>query len=140
MDTRYFEFAQHHWVLVALFLVLLAAFFLNEARRSGKRLSPAETVRQLNSDQAVVLDIRERPDYVSGHIKGSIHIPLGALKERIDELKKHEGKQIVVVCKSGQTAGTAIKMLTAEGLSNAVRLRGGIEEWKSANLPLSRKK
>ena len=140
MDTRYFEFAQHHWVLVALFLVLLAAFFLNEARRTGKRLSPAEVVRQLNSDQAVVLDVRDRPDYAAGHIKGSIHIPLSALKERIDELKKQEGKQIVVVCKTGQTAGAAIKILGGEGVSNVVRLRGGIEEWKSASLPLSRKK
>ncbi len=140
MDNRYFEFAQHHWELVALFAALVAAFLLNEVRRSGKRLSPAEVVRLLNSDQAVILDVRERADFSNGHIKGSLHIPLNSLKERVSELKKHEGKQIVVVDKGGQHGGTATKILGAEGLGDVIRLRGGIEEWKNASLPLSRKK
>lgn len=139
IDNRYFEFVQHHWILVGLFIMLLGSFVMNEMRRSGKRLSPGELVQLMNRDQAIVLDVRERADFSKGHIKGSLHIPLNSLKQRIGELKKDEGKQIVVVDKGGQHGGTAIKTLNEEGLTNVIRLRGGIESWKGDSLPLSRK-
>lgn len=137
-DNRYFEFVQHHWILVGLFVLLLGSFLMNETRRSGKSLSSSELVHLMNRDKAVVLDVRDKADYSKGHIRNSLHIPLSSLKQRISELKKIEDKQIVVVDKGGQHGGTAIKTLNAEGLTNVIRLRGGIESWKGDSLPLAR--
>ncbi|WP_097458886.1 rhodanese-like domain-containing protein [Mangrovitalea sediminis] len=136
---RLFEFAVNHWILVVIFAALLAALMLLESFRAGRKISPNEAVSLINKDQMVVVDLRERKDFTAGHITGSLHIPLANLQERISELKKHEGQQILLVCRTGQSAGAAVKMLNKAGFKNAVRLRGGVEEWRGSNLPLIRK-
>ncbi|MFE8070817.1 rhodanese-like domain-containing protein [Marinobacteraceae bacterium S3BR75-40.1] len=136
---RFLEFAVNHWILVSLFFALLAALFFVEGRRAGRRIGPQEVVQLLNRDEAVVVDVRERKEFSEGHIKGSIHIPLSAVKERASELKKHEGKQIVLVDKAGQHTSHAGKLLQAEGIGNVARLSGGIMDWRGANLPLTKK-
>jgi rhodanese-related sulfurtransferase len=137
---KLFEFVINHYILVSAFVALLAALALLEARRGGKKISSQQTISLLNQEKAVVVDIRDRKDYADGHIVDSLHIPLSFLKERIAELKKHEGKQIVVADKMGQHSAGAVKQLNAEGLNDVVRLSGGIAEWKGSNLPLKKEK
>lgn len=136
---RLFEFVVNHYVLVSVFVALLAALFLLESRRGGQKLSAQGVIALLNRDEAVVVDIRERKEFNDGRITGSVHIPLSAVKERAAELKKHEGKQIVVVDKMGQHAAMAVKALNEQGFENVVRLNGGIADWKANNLPLVKK-
>ena len=132
---RFFEFAGNHWILVAIFLALLAALFLLEGRRSGRKVSPQEAVQQLNRDAMVVVDIRERKEFSNGHIKGSLHIPMASLKERSAELKKHEGKEILVVDKAGQHSGAAVKQLQADGY---IRRFGLVAVLKNGRAPIYR--
>ncbi|SDW11685.1 rhodanese-like domain-containing protein [Marinobacter mobilis] len=136
---RLFEFVVNHYVLVSAFVALLAALFLLESRRGGQKLSAQGVIALLNRDEAVVVDIRERKEFNDGRITGSVHIPLSSVKERAAELKKHEGKQIVVVDKMGQHAAMAVKALNEQGFENVVRLNGGIADWKANNLPLVKK-
>ena len=66
----------------------------------------------------------------------SINIPYGSLESRLSELKKYEGKPIVIACKMGQHAGAAGTQLKKSGYENVSRLRGGITEWRGQNLPV----
>lgn len=136
---RLLEFATNHYILVSSFFALLIIAFLWEARRAGKKVSAQDLVTLLNRDAAVVVDLRERKDFREGHIRGSINIPLASLKERQEELKKHQGKQIVLVDKAGQHAGIASKQLQTAGIEQPTRLSGGIADWRGANLPLVKK-
>ncbi|SFM78168.1 rhodanese-like domain-containing protein [Marinobacter zhejiangensis] len=136
---RLFEFIVNHYVLVSVFVALLAALFALESRRGGQKLSAQGLIALLNRDEAVVVDIRERKEFSEGRITGSVHIPLSTVKERASELKKHEGKQIVIVDKMGQHAAMAVKTLNEQGFENVVRLNGGITDWKANNLPLVKK-
>jgi rhodanese-related sulfurtransferase len=136
---RVFEFVTNHYILVLCFLALLGLLFLSETRRAGKKVSAQELVTLLNRDAAVVVDIRERKDYREGHIRDSINIPLASLKEREGELKKHAGKQIVLVDKAGQHASIASKQLRTAGIEDPIRLAGGVMDWRGANLPLVKK-
>ncbi|MGP4843744.1 rhodanese-like domain-containing protein [Marinobacter sp. 1Y8] len=136
---QFLEFIVNHYILVSIFAALLAAMALLETRRGGKKVTPQAAIGLLNRDQAVVVDIRERKEFTEGHIVGSIHIPLASIKERLSELKKHEGKQIVVADKAGQHSATAVKQLNAEGYADVSRLAGGIAEWKASSLPLKKK-
>ncbi|GGY80702.1 rhodanese-like domain-containing protein [Marinobacter zhanjiangensis] len=136
---RLFDFVVNHYILVSIFVALLAALFLLESRRGGKKVSAQEAVNLINRDEAVVVDIRERKEFNEGRITGSIHIPLNAIKERAGELKKHQDKTVIVVDKMGQHAAMAVKQLNAEGYDNVVRLNGGIGDWKAASLPLVKK-
>lgn len=136
---KLFEFIVNHYILVSVFVALLAALLLLESRRGGHKVSSQAAVSLINRDQAVVVDIRDRKDFSEGRITGSIHIPLSSLKERVAELKRHKEKQIIVVDKMGQHSALAVKQLTAEGFADVVRLNGGIADWKGNNLPLTKK-
>jgi rhodanese-related sulfurtransferase len=136
---RLFEFIGNHIELSGLFVALLAALWFSEKSRSGKTVSPQIATLMLNKDEAVIVDIREKKEFSEGKIVGSIHIPFDSLKERAVELKKFEGKQIILVDKMGQHSGMAGKLLQAAGFENICRMSGGIAEWKSSNLPLVKK-
>jgi rhodanese-related sulfurtransferase len=136
---RLFEFVGNHIELTGLFVALLAALWFSEKLRSGKAVSPQAATLMMNKDEAVIIDIREKKEYSEGRITGSIHIPYDSLKERAQELKKFDGKQIILVDKMGQHAGMAGKLLKTEGFENVCRMSGGITEWKTSNLPLVKK-
>lgn len=136
---RLFEFIGNNIELSGLFVALLAALWFSEKSRSGKAVSPQIATLMMNKDEAVIVDIREKKEFSEGKITGSVHIPFDSLKERSVELKKYEGKQIILVDKMGQHSGMAGKLLQAEGFENVCRMSGGIAEWKSSNLPLVKK-
>ena len=130
------EFIGNHVFLVSAFGITLALLLWTEGLKGGKAVTPAEATLLVNKEDAVLLDIRNKKDWETGHITNAIHIPFTDLKNRMGELNKHKSKPIVVVCNLGQTAGTAGKMLKADGFENVMRLRGGMTEWKGQNLPI----
>jgi len=136
---RFLEFAMEHWILASTFAGLLIALFLLEKHRSGRSVSPQQATLLLNRDEAVIIDVREKKDFNDGRIKGSIHIPLASLKDRISELEKYKEKQLVLVDKAGQHSGMAGKQLKAAGFENICRMSGGIAEWTNSSLPLVKK-
>jgi rhodanese-related sulfurtransferase len=136
---RFFEFVINHWMLSGTFVALLVALFTLERLRSGQVLSPQQVTMLLNRETGVVIDIREKKDFSEGHIMGSVHIPLASLKEKVKDLEKYKGKQIVLVDKMGQHSATAAKLLREAGVENIARLQGGVSEWRNSNLPLSKK-
>ncbi|MAR91915.1 MAG: rhodanese-like domain-containing protein [Pseudomonadota bacterium] len=133
---RLLEFAINHPLLVGSFVVLLVLFFVLESRRGGKTVSPQQLTNLINRDDALVLDVREQKDYREGHITGSRNIPFSKLKDNLAELNPYQDKPVVLVCKMGQHAGAAGKILHGAGFKRVQRLTGGITTWKSEGLPL----
>ena len=131
----FFIFVSEQWLLISLLIALIGVFLFTEQRKSGKSISTAELVRLMNSEEAVVVDLRTAAEFESGHIHGSRNIPHNKLAGRIAELEKVRSKIIVVVDKIGQHSGGAGKALTKENY-DARRLGGGISEWQGASLPL----
>ena len=79
-------------------------------------------------DGLAVLDVREPVEWSHGHIEGAVHIPLGELMERLDEVPDD---QVLVVCKVGARSAHATAYLVARG-RNAVNLDGGMLDWEAA--------
>jgi rhodanese-related sulfurtransferase len=123
-------------MLVLAFLLCLGMLLFAESKKAGAALSTNEAVQLINKQDAALLDIRGKKEWESGSITNSIHIPLVDLDKRLSELEKYKTKDIIVICNMGQTSGTACKKLMAAGFEKAVRLKGGISEWKAQNLPL----
>lgn len=139
MFEQIIEFSMNHPLLVSAFVILLVLVIINEAKSSAQGVTAREAIRLLNKDEAIVLDIRDRKDFAAGHITGSVHIPMTNLDKRIDELKKHESKTIIVVCKMGNTAAAAVAKLNKAGYAQAVKLKGGMMQWQTEALPLVKK-
>jgi rhodanese-related sulfurtransferase len=66
---------------------------------------------------------------------GSRNVPIGRL-EVAPELPKNKALPVVLVCATGKRAAKAAKALEAKGYTKAVVLAGGLEAWKTANLPV----
>ena len=133
---RVIEFALSHMALVGSFFGLLAAFLFLESRRGGAGASSQQLTNLVNSQGAIVLDVRDRKEFVLGHITESTNIPFAKLEERVSELNSHKESPIVLVCKMGQHSGAAGKILTKNGFKDVRRLTGGIATWTADSLPL----
>ena len=78
-------------------------------------LGPKVDYAQLVKQGAIILDVRSKGEYQSGHIKGSINIPVDALKGNLSKLNKE--KTIITCCASGMRSASAKIILKANGFS-----------------------
>ncbi len=131
-----FEFIGNHPLEVGAFAVLLVLFIRNEMNRGGASVSAQQLVNMVNSEKAVLLDVRDRKEYEAGHIVDAINIPYSSLESRVEELNKFKERPIVIICKMGQHAGAAGTLLRKKGYENISRLTGGIMEWRNQSLPV----
>lgn len=77
-----------------------------------------------NSDEnGFLLDVRHPEELIVERVPGAVNIPLDQLRTRLDELPRD--RQIQVVCRSGQRAYYAIRVLLQKGF-NARLLAGGM--------------
>lgn len=140
--SQMIEFAGNHMMLFGAFAVVTALILKMELenRFSGiGQLNPADAVRLMNKDEVVVLDVREANEYGDGHINGAKHIPMSTLKNRLSELEKFKSRQVLTYCRSGSRSNHACKVLKKQGFENVYNLSGGVMNWSSANLPLTKK-
>ena len=133
------EFVGNHLFLTGTFLFLAIAFFINESRQGGAKVSPSELVGLVNRNDASVLDLRDLKDYNLGHIAGSKSFPASSFDARVGELEGLKKKTLVLVCKMGQHSGPLGKKLKALGFEDIRRLAGGMAEWTASNLPIEKK-
>lgn len=137
--AQFVEFLGNHLFLAGLWIVLVLAVFLQFKSRASKSVGPQQAVMLINRSDAVVVDVRDKKEFESGHIVDAINIPLAKLDQRITELEKHKDKPVVVVCKMGQHSSEACNKLLSAGYEKVVKLGGGITEWKAQSLPLIQK-
>lgn len=136
---QFIEFAINNWIL---FLSLFGAMILlafTEGKKGGKNVSIHDATRMINKEDAIILDIRNKKEFKTGHILSSINIPASDIDKRMEELENHKEKPIIVVCNLGQTSAAVAKKLHVAGYPNVTRMKGGITEWKGQNLPVVKK-
>ena len=88
-------------------------------------------------DDMIVLDVRERDAYETGHIPGALHLPRGQLELRVNEELKDPTRRILVCCEFGRISTLATATLRSMGFSGAVALDGGIKAWRETGYPLT---
>ena len=132
------EFLAKNWPLVLVFV--LSGFMLLWPLVQ-RRLSPAREIgtldatRLINSDDPLVLDVREPKEFTGGRLPNALHIPLSQLKDRGAELAKFVTRPVIVYCDRGLRGGAATSALTKLGFTRVQSLRGGLRAWKDAGLP-----
>ena len=118
--------------------VMLIWPLVSRAGRGGVEVSAMEAVQLMNRKDAIVLDVRDTGEYAAGHINGARHVPEAQLAERLKELAKHKSRPIVVSCRTGARAIPVTANLRRQGFEQAVALRGGVDAWQQAGLPLEK--
>ena len=137
------EFVMNHLLLFAALLavvVLLVINLVGDLFAAAKFLSPAETVRLINQEEPVVIDLRDAGEFGNGHLDNALNVPQGKLAERMSELERYRDKNVLLCCASGSACGGASNQLKKNGFSKVFALRGGVAAWQQDNLPLVRNK
>ena len=137
MDT-YLEFAGNHALLVSALIFSFLVLVFTELQRKARGLTnvePTDAVRLINAD-AVVIDLRSADAFARGHIVNAKNIPYEELPANTDKIAKYAKKSIVTVCDAGMTSSKVADSLRKTGIENVYGLKGGINAWTQANLPL----
>ena len=78
---------------------------------------PGVDFSELVKSGAVILDVRTKGEFASGHIKGSINIPVEQLAGNLNKLKD-KNNVIITCCASGMRSASAKGLLTSRGYVN----------------------
>ncbi|MFD5467682.1 rhodanese-like domain-containing protein [Kitasatospora sp. NPDC127059] len=81
---------------------------------------------------ATLLDVREQDEWDAGHVDGALHIPIGEVIARIDELPD---AKLYVLCRVGGRSAQVVQYLVQQG-RDAVNVDGGMYAWESAGRPM----
>lgn len=81
-------------------------------------------------DDALVIDVREPQEWAAGHAAGAVHIPLGDIPARLDEIPSTDAS-LPIVCRSGGRSERAAQWLLQQGF-DVVNVRGGMRAWHDA--------
>ena len=136
------EFVTNHYILSGLFAALLAALIYTAVASqlsSLKELSTHEATLLMNKEDAYILDVRPVAEFKKGHILGSKQIKAELVtKADFTPLEKSKDKPIIVVCAMGMTSKRTASQMLKAGFENVVTLKGGINAWQGANLPITK--
>jgi rhodanese-related sulfurtransferase len=136
--NRFLEYATRHPFLAggtAALAVAVAAYELSKLRTGGQAVGPADAVRLLNQG-ALLLDVRTQAEFDSGHVIDARHLPQEQLAQGGETLKRYKDKVVITCCESGARSGAAARVLRAQGFTQVVNLRGGLQAWRAETLPL----
>lgn len=131
------EFTSNHWALSLAFLVIAALLLrqLSQDSANNRNIGSAQAIQLINQHNAKLIDVRAEDDFKQGHIADAIHLPMSDIKNKHKKIGD-VNQAIIVVCARGHSAQTAAKQFAELGFNNVSVLRGGIEGWKTDNLPL----
>ncbi len=120
-----------------------AGYLVTEAKAQVEALDPSAVERELQSGDAVLVDLREPAELAEhGRIPGSVHVPRGMLEFRADPTSSYHqepldpSKRVILHCASGGRSALGAATLRAMGYSDVAHLDGGMTAWKEAGKPV----
>lgn len=90
-------------------------------------LGPKVDYKEIVDSGAQIIDVRTPAEFQTGHVKGSVNIPLQDLNGRLNKIKKD--KPVITCCASGMRSASARRVLKSKGYSEVYNGGG----WTSLN-------
>lgn len=92
-------------------------------------ISAPDAARMLEEqpETTTLLDVREHSELETAALTGALHIPMGDIPARINELDK--SKTIICLCRSGGRSAQVAAYLSQQGYADVRNLSGGINAW-----------
>jgi rhodanese-related sulfurtransferase len=85
---------------------------------------------------ALILDVRERDEFMRARIDDCLFIPMSQLGARLFEIPKD--RPVLVICASGSRSVNVVGHLLASGWTDVANVAGGISTWERMGLPVRR--
>ena len=101
--------------------------FLNIVEDARSKISEclASDLLELIEQGAIVIDVREKHEFESGHFSGAIHIGKGVIERDIEKFEFSTSTKLVLYCGGGFRSAIAAKSLIEMGYEDVISLWGG---------------
>jgi hydroxyacylglutathione hydrolase len=115
---------------------------LTHWQASGRHLDQTPQVDEatlaewLRAGSVTLVDVRNAAEWEEGHIEGAVHAPLGRLEGALSSLPS--AAPLVMQCQAGGRSAIAASLARRAGRRSVINLRGGIQRWREAELPVVR--
>ena len=101
----------------------------NMNENSYQQITQEEAKDMMDTQDVIVLDVREQDEFDSGHIPGAVLLPVGTIAEDTAAAVIDDPDTVVLVyCRSGNRSKTASQALADLGYTNVYEF-GGINDW-----------
>ena len=113
---------------ILLSLLLLTGCGGNSAD-GYQQITQEEAKEMMDTQEVIILDVREQDEYDSGHIPGAVLLPLGSISEEsAARVIPEKDTTVLVYCRSGSRSKKAAKALAELGYTGIYEF-GGIRTW-----------
>ena len=89
------------------------------------------------SQDFILVDVREDREWVQGNIPSSIHIGKGVIERDVANLIPNQETEIVLYCQGGYRSALAGENHKAMGYKNVLSMSGGFSDWVNNNFPVN---
>ena len=100
-------------LIISILLISLACAKTGEKKPETKE-----------SNNTIIIDVRTKAEFDSGHLENAINIPYTEIGEQIKSVTEDTSKNIIVYCRSGRRSGIARKELLKMGYKNVINAGG----------------
>jgi len=114
------------------YLTLTLLFSLNSISAELWTVSELKEGISNMGQKPVLLDVRTKAEYDSGHILNAINIPHEEILQSPELLTEFKDSQMVVFCRSGVRAGKVIQLLESLGFEDIIDIDGDMLAWSEA--------
>ena len=116
-------------ILPLLLSLLLLAGCGGNAAAGYQQITQEEAKAMMDSQEVIMLDVREQDEYDSGHIPGAVLLPVGTIDDTTAaQVIPEKDSTVLVYCRSGNRSKTASAALADLGYTNIYEF-GGINTW-----------
>ena len=100
----------------------------NGKKAEYKKITSDEAKKMMETQKAIVVDVRTLEEYNEGHIPNAISVPLETIENEAEAKLKNKDDLILVYCRSGRRSREAALKLIEKGYTNVIDF-GGIQDW-----------
>ena len=95
---------------------------------SYQQITQEAAKEMMDTQEVVILDVREQHEYDSGHISGALCLPVESIGTEVPAELPDKDAEILIYCRSGRRSAEAARKLIKLGYTNICDF-GGIQDW-----------
>ena len=115
--------------LILAMLLVLTGCGGTTVENTYQQITQEEAKEMMDTQEVIVLDVREQDEFDAGHIPGAVLLPVGTItKDTAADGIPELDSVVLVYCRSGNRSKTASKALADLGYTNIYEF-GGINTW-----------
>jgi molybdopterin/thiamine biosynthesis adenylyltransferase/rhodanese-related sulfurtransferase len=113
-----------------------AAEPIEQVKARIEEVDPARAREELDSGDAVLIDVREPSEWEQERIEEAELLPAAEVVDRIEELVPERSRRVLIHCATGNRSARAADTLAGLGYKDVASVAGGIKAWREAGLPV----